>query len=67
MLALDVNIIVQSLTGDHPRQAARARELIEGQDVFEYATVLLETEWVLRSVFGFGAARNRTRQLTSRR
>lgn len=54
MLAIDTNVIVRYLTGDHPKQSARARDLIRAEDVFVGTTVLLETEWVLRSVYGFG-------------
>jgi predicted nucleic acid-binding protein len=55
-LAIDTDLIVRYLTGDHPRQSARARALIDGNDVFVAATVLLETEWVLRSVYAFTTA-----------
>ena len=57
MLAIDTNLIVRYLVGDDPGQAARARRLIDNNDVFICTTVLLETEWVLRSVYGFSAAR----------
>jgi predicted nucleic acid-binding protein len=50
-------VIVRYLTGDHPRQSAKARALIDGNDVFVCTTVLLETEWVLRSVYGHAPAR----------
>jgi len=53
MLGIDTNLIVRYLTGDHPTQSAAARALIDGDDVFVSTTVLLETEWVLRSVYGF--------------
>jgi predicted nucleic acid-binding protein len=53
MLAVDTNLIVRYLTGDHPGQSAKARAVIDGEDVFVSTTVLLETEWVLRSVYGF--------------
>jgi predicted nucleic-acid-binding protein len=53
MLAIDTNILVRYLTGDHPKQSPRARTLIDGNDVFVSDTVMLETEWVLRSVYGF--------------
>lgn len=56
MLAIDTNVVVRYLTGDHPRQSPRARALVDGEDVFVSTTVLLETEWVLRSVYGFEAA-----------
>ena len=53
MLAIDTNLIVRYLTGDHIEQAAKARSLIDREPVFVATTVLLETEWVLRSVYGF--------------
>ena len=57
MLAIDTNLIVRYLVGDDPAQAARARKLIDNNDTFVCTTVLLETEWVLRSVYGFSALR----------
>jgi predicted nucleic acid-binding protein len=56
MLAIDTNLIVRYLVGDDAGQAARARRLIDNNDVFVCTTVLLETEWVLRSVYRFSAA-----------
>jgi len=56
MIAIDTNLIVRYLTGDHPEQAATARALIDGNEVFIGMTVLLETEWVLRSVYGYAAS-----------
>lgn len=56
MIAIDANVIVRYVTGDHPEQSARARELIDGNPVFVALTVMLEAEWVLRSVYAFGAA-----------
>lgn len=53
MLAIDTNLVVRYLADDHPTQAAAARALIDGEAVFVATTVLLETEWVLRSVYGF--------------
>jgi predicted nucleic-acid-binding protein len=55
MLAIDTNLIVRYLVADDPDQAIRARNLIDAQDVFICTTVMLETEWVLRSVYGFSA------------
>ena len=52
MLAIDTNLIVRYLAGDHPEQSPKARALINSEDVFVCTTVLLETEWVLRSVYG---------------
>jgi predicted nucleic acid-binding protein len=56
MLAIDTDLIVRYLVGDDPGHAARARRLIDNNDVFVCTTVLLETEWVLRSVYGFSTA-----------
>jgi predicted nucleic-acid-binding protein len=53
MLAIDTNLIVRYLTRDHPAQSVQARGLIDAQDVFVCTMVLLESEWVLRSVYGF--------------
>jgi predicted nucleic-acid-binding protein len=53
MLAIDTNVVVRYLTGDHPQQSLKARALIDAEAVFVSSTVLLETEWVLRGVYGF--------------
>ena len=53
MRAIDTNVLVRYLTGDEPEQAARARSAVEAGEVFVSTTVLLESEWVLRSVYGF--------------
>jgi predicted nucleic-acid-binding protein len=53
MVAIDTNIVVRYLTGDHPEQSGRAKEIVDGQPVFVPMTVVLETEWVLRSAYGF--------------
>jgi predicted nucleic-acid-binding protein len=55
MIAVDTNLIIRYLTGDHPDQSPRAREIIDGQAVFAAVTVVLEAEWVLRSTYGFHA------------
>ena len=52
MRAVDTNVVVRYLTGDDPGQAARARAVIDAGDVCVSTTVLLESEWVLRSVYG---------------
>lgn len=54
MLAIDTNLVVRYLTGDHPKQSPRARTLIDGQQVFAAITVVLEVEWVLRSTYEYG-------------
>lgn len=56
MRAIDTNVVVRYLTGDHPDQSPRAKALIDGQAVFVPVTVLLETEWVLRSAYGYARA-----------
>lgn len=58
MLGLDTNVLVRFLVRDDPRQYSRARRLIEdevrgGGMVFLSQLVLLETEWVLRSRYGY--------------
>jgi predicted nucleic-acid-binding protein len=49
MLAVDTNIVVRYLTGDDALQARRARTLVDNNRVFVATTVVLESEWVLRS------------------
>ncbi len=56
MIALDTNVLVRYLTRDEPEEAARARSLIEHGPVFVAKTVMLETEWVLRSAYQFRPA-----------
>ena len=53
MIAVDTNVLVRLLTGDDPTQAAAARTLFESGPIWIAKTVLLETEWVLRSLYGF--------------
>lgn len=53
MRAIDTNVVVRYLTSDHPEQSERARRVINEGPVFASTTVLLESEWVLRSVYGF--------------
>ena len=56
MTAVDTNIVVRFLTRDEPAQAARAKALIEAGPVFVPRTVVLETAWVLPSVYRFERA-----------
>ena len=51
MTALDTNVIVRFVTGDDPAQSPRARDLIQAGPVWVSKTVLLETQWVLCSVY----------------
>ena len=54
MIAVDTNILVRIITNDDARQAALAADLLNRREVFISKTVLLETEWVLRSAYKFG-------------
>lgn len=56
MIAIDTNIIVRYFVDDHPAQTERARNMIDGQQVFVSITVVIEVEWVLRSSYRFGRA-----------
>lgn len=49
--AIDTNILARLLTKDEPKQYATASALIQGGDILVATTVLLETEWVLRSSY----------------
>jgi len=53
MTAVDTNVVVRLLTADDPKQAAAAKSLFQGQLVWIAKTVLLETSWVLRSLYGY--------------
>jgi predicted nucleic-acid-binding protein len=51
MIALDTNMLVRLLVDDHPEQAALAQRLLADNTALIPRTVVLETEWVLRSVY----------------
>jgi predicted nucleic acid-binding protein len=53
MLAIDTNVVVRYLTADHPEQSKRARAAVDENHVWVPTTVVLESEWVLRSAYGF--------------
>jgi len=53
MIAVDTNIVVRLLVGDDPEQAAAAAALFQSDSIWIAKTVILETAWVLRSVYGF--------------
>ena len=55
MQAVDTNIIVRYLVGDHPAQAEKARRVIGREPVFIPRTVMLEAEWVLRGIYELSA------------
>ena len=51
MIAFDTNLLVRAVVADEPAQVAIVRDLIMQDIVFISRTVLLETEWVLRTVY----------------
>jgi predicted nucleic-acid-binding protein len=53
VIAVDTNVLVRLLTGDEPKQEAAARSLFASEPIWIAKTVLLETSWVLRSLYGF--------------
>ena len=53
MIAVDTNVLVRLLTGDDPMQEAAARRLFASESIWIAKTVLLETGWVLHSLYGF--------------
>jgi predicted nucleic-acid-binding protein len=57
MLAVDTNVIVRFLTRDDAAEFARADTLFREQQIYIATTVLLETEWVLRSVYRYERTR----------
>lgn len=52
MIAVDTNVVVRLLVGDDLKQSKAARALFEREIVWISRTVLLETAWVLDSVYG---------------
>ena len=55
MIAVDTNVLVRLLTGDDSKQEA-ARSLFAREPIWIAKTVLLETGWVLRSLYGLEEA-----------
>jgi predicted nucleic-acid-binding protein len=60
MTAVDTNVVIRLLTGDDPKQEAAARALFAAGPIWIAKTVLLETGWVLRSLYGFEESAIRT-------
>ena len=56
MLAVDTDIVVRCLVKDDDAQSARARGIVRSGPIFVPLTVVLECEWVLRSLYGFSRA-----------
>ena len=57
MHAIDCNVLVRFLTGDDPDQSQRALALFREHPIWIAKTVMLETEWVLRSLYEFNGPR----------
>jgi predicted nucleic-acid-binding protein len=55
VLAVDTNVVVRLLVNDDQRQGAVARRLFESNEIFIGVTVLLESAWVLESVYELSA------------
>lgn len=51
MISLDTNVVVRFILRDDEAQAQRARDLILRGPVLVLASVLMETEWVLRKTY----------------
>lgn len=52
-VSVDTNVVVRLLVGDDTKQAGKVSKLFESHDVLLVTTVILESEWVLRSAYGF--------------
>jgi predicted nucleic-acid-binding protein len=50
MIAIDTNVLLRVLTRDDMRQHEIAMDFLSGRDCRVQTTVVLELEWVLRSV-----------------
>lgn len=53
MTAADTNVVVRLLTGDDSKQEAAARSVFAAGPIWIAKSVLLETSWILRSLYGF--------------
>jgi predicted nucleic acid-binding protein len=56
MIAVDTNVLVRLLTGDHPKQEMAARSILARDSVWVAKTVILETAWVLSRLYAFDDA-----------
>ncbi|MBS0194226.1 MAG: type II toxin-antitoxin system VapC family toxin [Proteobacteria bacterium] len=54
--AVDTNVLVRLATGDHAAEHRAAIGSLAAQPWRVFPTVILETEWVLRSVYGYSPA-----------
>ena len=53
MIAVDTNVVVRLIVADDENQVAAALDLLSQEDVYVSLTVLIETEWVLRSRYAY--------------
>jgi predicted nucleic-acid-binding protein len=51
MIAFDTNLLVRAVVADDLAQVAIVQDLIKQDAIFISRAVLMETEWVLRSVY----------------
>jgi predicted nucleic-acid-binding protein len=52
MLAIDTNVLIRYVVSGDSDQLRRATALVENHPIFVATTVLLESEWVLRAIYG---------------
>lgn len=57
VIVVDTNLVVRIIVNDDSQQVARAQRLLASNVVLLLTTVVLEVEWVLRSVYGLTRAR----------
>jgi predicted nucleic acid-binding protein len=50
---VDTNVLVRLATGDSPAEHAAAEALLAAGPILILPTVLLEAEWVLRSIYAY--------------
>jgi predicted nucleic-acid-binding protein len=53
VIAVDTNVVVRLLIADDARQAAQASALFRNEEIWLCKTVILESVWVLRSLYRF--------------
>jgi predicted nucleic acid-binding protein len=56
LAAVDTNVLVRLATGDNPAEHQAAMNSLAARPWRVFPTVILETEWVLRSVYQFSPA-----------
>jgi predicted nucleic-acid-binding protein len=53
MTSVDTNVVIRMLVDDDPAQVSVVRSLVDRGPIWIAKTVLLETAWALRSIYGF--------------